>query len=101
MIQKEFKVTPTYIQAGCDEETGFHMVVTLYIGDEWTEIRNEDAVPFGHYGGYGPIHDDIASGRRVLVRLGESSHKIKKKAEQEACRLAIQLLSARGSSGAE
>jgi dsRNA-specific ribonuclease len=101
MIQKEFKVTPTYIQAGCNEETGFRMVVTLYIGDEWTEIRNEDAVPFEHYGGYEPIHNAIASGSRVLVRLGESSHKIKKKAEQEACRLAIQLLGNCGSNGAE
>ena len=93
MIQKEFKVTPTYIQAGCSEDTGFHMIVSLYIGDEWTEPKNEDAISFEEYGNYESIHQAIETNKRVLVRLGESSHKIKKKAEQEACRLAIQQLS--------
>ena len=92
MIQKEFKVTPTYIQDGFTEEQGFHMVVSLYIGDEWKEVKNCDAAPISTYKNYSDMHDELTTSGQILVRLGEACHKIKKKAEQEACRLAIEHL---------
>ena len=92
MIQKEFKVTPTYIQLGCSEEAGFRMMVTLYIGDEYTELKESHTRPLSSYTSYAEMHLEVESTGRVLVALGESVHKIKKKAEQAACRLAIEAL---------
>jgi len=90
MIQKEFKVTPTYIQVGCSEDAGFQMMVTLYIGDVYTELKATDAKRLSSYSSYEDMHQEVAATGRVLVALGSSVHKIKKKAEQEACRLAIE-----------
>lgn len=90
MIQKEFKVTPTYVQLGCSEDTGFHMMVTLYIGDEYTELKKADSLPLTSYSNYADMHDEVSRTGRVFVALGSAIHKIKKKAEQEACRLAIE-----------
>lgn len=92
MIQKEFKVTPTYIQVGCSEEAGFNMMVTLYIGDEYTELLKTDTRSLSSYSSYAEMHDEVARTGRVLVDLGSSVHKIKKKAEQAACCLAIEAL---------
>jgi dsRNA-specific ribonuclease len=92
IIQKQFKVTPTYVQVDASDDTGFRMAVTLYIGSEYTEVLRADAASLDRYSDYQAMHREIEETGRILVCLGESEHKIKKKAEQEACRLAIAAL---------
>ena len=91
-IQKEFKVTPEYIEISNDTETGYHMGVYLYIGDSIHTQKCEMAQPFANFNTFENIQKYLLEHDNIFVLLGEGIHKIKKKAEQIACENAIQLL---------
>ena len=93
-IQKEFKVTPDYIEV-CehDAELGFTMGVYLCLGQSMHGLKHEDSIPLSPFTSYSEIHQFMSEKGKVFVFMGEGKHKIKKKAEQFACEDAIQLLS--------
>ena len=95
-IQKEFKVTPHYVEIEVTEEEGYHMGVFLCIGDHLYNMNISKADPYERFGSFAAISTHLntmePSERRVLVFLGEATHKIKKKAEQVACQAVIQRL---------
>ncbi len=96
MVQKEFKVTPTYLESGFTEEDGFTMHVCLYIGDAAHALVASEASPLSAYGSFATMQDALGTRDTLFVELGRSRHRIKKKAEQEACRRAIVALGGRG-----
>ena len=92
IIQKEFKITPEYIEINYDQDQGFEMGVYLCLGQEIYEVTQEDAVPFSEYGSFEKILEVNEKLGKVFVFFGEGTHKIKKKAEQLACELALSSL---------
>lgn len=87
-IQKEFKTTPTYLIIGQDEETGYHMGVYLAINIPIQEVLPENAKRIDKIC-FNDIKNSISDNKQIFVLLGESKHKIKKKAEQTACQIAL------------
>lgn len=92
-IQKEFKVTPNYIEI--DEhnaETGYRMGVYLCLGQAIHNANMACAQSVSQFRSYGDVHQYMSEHGKLLLFLGEGVHKIKKKAEQIACETAIQNL---------
>jgi dsRNA-specific ribonuclease len=93
LVQKEFKVTPDYIQHSHDADgSGYEVGVYLCIGKSIHHIDRKDAIPLDRLGGgFAGIRGEMArSGGNVLVRLGVGVHRTKKKAEQDACMAIIE-----------
>jgi dsRNA-specific ribonuclease len=88
-IQKEFKVTPEYIEISHGHE--YHMGVYLCIGQQIWKTNLQHALPFSEFGSFEKIKEYLKIHKRILVHLGEGKHKIKKKSEQQACEHALQL----------
>lgn len=91
-IQKEFKITPDYLEIGHDHERGFLMGVYLCIGQQIHEVTHADALEFKSFGCFEGIHNYVEANKKVLVYMGSGQHKIKKKAEKMACEEAISAL---------
>ena len=94
-IQKEFKVTPHYLEMDHDIELGYRMGVYLCIGQPIHEAQKhmEDAVSIHSVRTFANIHAYIEEhDNKILLFMGEGTHKIKRKAEQEACMRALELL---------
>jgi dsRNA-specific ribonuclease len=88
-IQKEFKVTPHYLEIEHDAELGYKMGVYLCLGQPIYNLTHSDAVDISFFKNYKNIHDYISENTKVLIFMGEGQHKIKRKAEQVACNEAI------------
>ena len=87
-IQKEFKVTPEYVElkVNSEEEEGYYrMGVFLCIGDEIYNMNIDNAIAYEEFGNFAAITEYLKTNKTVLVFLGEGKHKLKKKAEQSAC----------------
>ena len=93
-IQKEFKVTPHYMDVTeHNADTGYHMGVYLCLGQPAFGLRHHHSTPFSGFTGFQAIHQKMSTDGRVFVFLGEGQHKIKKKAEQMACEMALLAIS--------
>lgn len=92
MIQKEFKITPSYMETEPhDEDEGYHMGVFLCMGENIYNLSYDDAEPFSKYGSFANIQTALVENNgHIFIFLGDSKHKIKKKAEQTACQVAIE-----------
>ena len=88
-IQKQFKTTPDYLEIDHDSDIGYKMGVFLCLGQQIYEVKLEEAVPFSEYGSFQEIQNVYDKIGRVFVNMGEGVHKIKKKAEQIACEIAL------------
>lgn len=89
-MQKEFKVTPHYIEiTEYSPETGYHMGVYLCLGQSIHTLTHIDSIPHEHFGNSTEIHQYMSEHGKVFIFLGEGQHKIKTKAEQIACESAI------------
>ena len=84
-IQKEFKITPHYIELENDPDYGYKMAVYICLGQTVHSVSSDDAINFEYFNSFKKIHDYVEKNEKVLVFLGEGQHKIKKKAEQIAC----------------
>ena len=97
-IQKEFKVTPHYVELEVTEEEGYRMGVFLCVGEQIYNMDITKAESYESFGSFTAISTRLnemeQSERKILVFLGEATHKIKKKAEQVACQTVIQQLGA-------
>ena len=95
-IQKEFKTTPDYVELGRDLEAGYTMGLFLCIGQEIYQTKPSEAVSFtgAEIGGtFEGVHQFAGTrGGKLLVHFTTCSHRIKKKAEQQACELALKLI---------
>lgn len=97
IIQKEYKVTPHYLEltAYQAEGAGYHMGVYLCLGQPIHEAQSRPAecvVCNGRFTNHAQIHEYMSIHKKIFLFLAEGKHKIKKKAEQIACEAAIQML---------
>ena len=88
-VQKTFKTTPDYLEINHDIDTGYHMGVFICLGQPIYQVNPNDAVQFSEYGSFQGIIDEFEKEGKVFVFMGEGIHKIKKKAEQIACEIAL------------
>jgi hypothetical protein len=92
-IQKEFKVTPHYLEIEHDLETGYRMGVYLCLGQPIHNVHVSDAIHIGVMKTFQKIQEYLGKNEgKIFLFLGEGTHKIKRKAEQEACFLALKAL---------
>jgi len=92
-IQKEFKTTPHYLEGISDDENNpYNMGVYLCLGQPIYAVKPNDSISIVHFQTYNDIHERLLSHGKVFIFLGEGKHKIKKKAEQMACQMAIENL---------
>jgi dsRNA-specific ribonuclease len=90
LIQKEFKTTPVYVEISQqDEDTGYHMGVYLCIGQHHHNLNHSDSLSFSNFNSFSKIQEYMQENDKIYVFFADSKHKIKKKAEQQACKLAI------------
>jgi dsRNA-specific ribonuclease len=97
-IQKEFKVTPHYLEIEHDIELGYKMGVYLCLGQPIFNVNHLQSLHFSEFKTFCAINEYITKYEKVLIFLGEGQHKIKRKAEQIACNEAIQLIEENGES---
>lgn len=91
-IQKEFKVTPHYLEIEHDAELGYKMGVYLCLGQHIFHLTHADSVDISFFKNFKYIHDYVEENSKVLIYMGEGQHKIKRKAEQVACNEAIKCI---------
>jgi hypothetical protein len=91
-VQKEFKTTPAYLEMSHQPDAGYEMGVYLCVGKALHQVHTKDAKPFSQYGSFANIQLKLVEDGYVFVFLGSGLHKIKKKAEQIACEVAIKQL---------
>jgi dsRNA-specific ribonuclease len=97
-IQKEFKVTPEYMEISqYSNETGYNMGVFLCLGQPIHSLKCTDSTPIHNYNSFREIHEEMTTNGRLFILLGEGKHRIKKKAEQMACEIAVANLTDFGS----
>lgn len=93
-IQKQFKVTPTYLLVNEDDD-GYETGVYISINTPVEQIIPENAKMIHRSSGLLHISDLLQyynSHNSLFVFLTSSKHKIKKKAEQQACEKALEIL---------
>lgn len=89
-IQKEFKITPEYLEiTPYTNETGYHMGVFLCLGQMIYLVKPCHASVISDFHSFQDIHLHMSNYGKVFILLGEGKHKIKKKAEQMACEIAV------------
>lgn len=103
MIQREFKVTPDYIllNGEYDDKTGttkpqteYHSCVIVCCGNKSIHTAHDrDIIPFTSLkNGFKDMQQLNENDGGFAIRFGDSTHSTKKKAEQEACRLSIEMI---------
>ena len=92
-IQKEFKVTPHYLEIEHDIEFGYKMGVYLCLGQPIFNVTHDDSIDISIFKTFSSIHEYVDKNGKVLIYMGEGQHKIKRKAEQIACNEAINFIS--------
>jgi len=83
-LQKEFKVTPHYLELSYDD-FGFEMGVFLCIGESIHHQDPENANDIDEFKNYDEMQEHLKLHKKLFVCLGKGQHKIKRKAEQIAC----------------
>ena len=91
-IQKEFKVTPDYLEISHTIESGYHMGVFLCLGQPIYSVSHHDAIRVDKLKTFAAIQEHVQQHGKILLFLGEGMHKIKKKAEQIACEETLRVL---------
>jgi dsRNA-specific ribonuclease len=93
MIQKEFKITPHYMEVSNTYEYGYHMAVFLCIGFGNTIhcLDYRQATKLQCYN-LRDVKKFVSENKNVFLFLGEGMHKIKRKAEQHASKMALEVL---------
>ena len=91
-IQQELKVTPTYMTIHLDEEGVYTMGVFLIINVPLYKHKKENAMKVKEKITMEYIHKLLDKNGNIFIELGRGQHKIKKKAEQQACEMALDRL---------
>jgi dsRNA-specific ribonuclease len=93
-IQKEFNVTPHYLEIEHDPELGYKMGVYLCLGQAIHNVSHGDAVDISFFKTFKSIQEYVTENGKAFIFMGEGQHKIKRKAEQIACNEAITFITA-------
>ena len=88
-IQKEFKVTPQYLEIEHDVECGYKMGVYLCLGQHMYNLKHTDSVSIHFFKTFRTIQEYVREHGKIFLFMGEGQHKIKRKAEQIACNDAL------------
>ena len=89
-IQKEFKVTPHYLEIEHDIENGYKMGVYLCVGQHIYNMMHSNAVHIDELRTFAAVNQYINENNgKIFLFLGQGQHKIKRKAEQLACNEAL------------
>jgi dsRNA-specific ribonuclease len=91
-IQKEFKVTPHYLEIEHDSEFGFKMGVYLCLGQPIHLVSHDNSININEFKNFNAIHAYVSQNIKALIFMGEGQHKIKRKAEQIACNEALKIV---------
>ena len=91
-IQKEFKVTPHYVEIEHNDDDGFRMGVYLCLGQQIHNLNHSDAINITEIKTFKSIQEHYTKHGKIFVFMGEGQHKIKRKAEQSACMSAIEFI---------
>jgi len=91
-IQKEFKVTPEYLEIEYDTELGYKMGVYLCLGQQIFNLTHDLAIDISFFQNFKAVQDYVADHNKALIFMGEGQHKIKRKAEQIACNEALKII---------
>lgn len=91
-VQKEFKVTPHYLEIEHDLELGYKMGVYLCLGQQIHTLTHNQAVDISFFKNFKAIQDYVTENGKTFIFMGEGQHKIKRKAEQIACNEALKFL---------
>lgn len=91
-IQKEFKVTPQYLEIEYDNEFGYKMGVYLCLGQSIHNLKHSDSVDISFFKNFNNIHDFLIDNGKAFIFMGEGQHKIKRKAEQHACNESLKFI---------
>ncbi len=83
IIQKELKITPDYVELEYYTESGYNMGVYICIGNTIHNMDINNAKDISEFDGIESIKNIT---EKVIIYLGSHTHKIKKKAEQLACK---------------
>lgn len=89
IIQKRFKITPDYIEISHNLETGYKMGVFICLGQAIHEVKHEEAIDYNNFGNFEEIQRQLEEKEKLLIFMGSGKHKIKRKAEQMACEVAL------------
>tara|TARA_B100000795_G_C22804773_1_gene444126 strand:- start:1752 stop:2750 length:999 start_codon:yes stop_codon:yes gene_type:complete len=90
MIQKEFKKTPTYMEVSEQTDVdGYHMGVYLCLNCKPHQVKHTDSICYSKFNSFENIHKYLEDHEFVFVFFADSKHKIKKKAEQASCQIAL------------
>jgi dsRNA-specific ribonuclease len=92
IIQKRFKITPDYIELSNTDEEGYTMGVYIALGAPVYSFNKNKAIHFNEFGSLDQIESYHETNGNVLVFMAKGTHKTKKKAEQIACEIGINLL---------
>lgn len=93
-IQRIFKVTPHYIMLKTQPE--FEMGIFIFLGNvdrSRCESDPKRAIPFEQFGSYSRLQEYYEVTGGAFVFLCKETHRIKKKAEQKACKRALDMFS--------
>jgi len=93
-IQKEFKVTPHYLEIEHDPDLGYKMGVYLCLGQHIYNLSHNDSVHISYFKSFKTIQDYVSENGKIFLFMGEGQHKIKRKAEQIACNEALTYINA-------
>lgn len=93
-IQKEFKVTPHYLEIDYDPELGYKMGVYLCLGQPIYHLTHDDSVDISFFRSFQSIQEYVAEFGKAFIFMGEGQHKTKRKAEQMASNEAIKFMDA-------
>ena len=91
-IQKEFKVTPHYVEIEHEIDDGYKMGVYLCLGQQIHNAKIHDAIKITDIKTFKAIQEYFTRHSKIFVFMGEGQHKIKRKAEQMACMEAINFI---------
>ncbi len=91
-IQKEFKVTPHYLEIEHDIDLGYKMGVYLCLGQQIHNLIPKNAIHISQFKTFKCIQDYVIKNEKIFIFMGEGQHKIKRKAEQIACNEAINFI---------
>jgi len=91
-IQKEFKITPFYLEIEHDTDLGYKMGVYLCLGQEIYHLTHKNSIHIKEFANFKAIHHYLLENKKVFIYMGEGQHKIKRKAEQIACNEAIKII---------
>ena len=91
LLQKKFKITPDYIETQPKTDINYYMGVFLCFNSNVHVLSIENALPINNFQSLDSIESFLLDNTApVLIKLGEASHKIKKKAEQLACKQVLE-----------